>query len=133
MDVASLQELMAPLFPGTLGMKLREASGDRVLADLEVRPELCTVGGMLHGGALMSLADTLGAIGTLLHLPPGGRTTTIESSTKFLAAGKVGTTVTGECTALHRGRTTMVWQTFVRDPGGKLLGVVTQTQLVLAS
>jgi 1,4-dihydroxy-2-naphthoyl-CoA hydrolase len=131
MDVASLQAQMAPLFPGTLGLTLREASGERVVADLEVRPELCTLGGVLHGGALMGLADTLGAIGTLLHLPQGGRTTTIESSTKFLAAGKVGTTVTGECRALHRGRTTMVWQTFVRDPGGKLLGVVTQTQLVL--
>ena len=131
MDVATLQAQLAPLFPGTLGMQLREASGERVVADLTVTEAVCTVGGMLHGGALMSLADTLGAIGTILHLPPGGRTTTIESSTKFLAAAKLGTTVTGECTAFHRGRTTMVWQTLVRDPNGKLLGVVTQTQLVL--
>ena len=131
MDVANLQSQLAPLFPGTFGMQLRQADGERVIADLPVTEAVCTVGGMLHGGALMSLADTLGAIGTLVHLPPGGRTTTIESSTKFLAAARLGTTVTGECTALHRGRTTMVWQTFVRDAGGKLLAVVTQTQLVL--
>ena len=131
MDVANLQAQLAPLFPGTLGMQLRQADGERVVADLPVAEAVCTVGGMLHGGALMSLADTLGAIGTLVHLPPGGRTTTIESSTKFLAAARLGTTVTGACTALHRGRTTMVWQTFVRDAGGTLLAVVTQTQLVL--
>jgi uncharacterized protein (TIGR00369 family) len=79
----------------------------------------------------MAFADTLGAVGTFMNLPPGARTTTIESSTKFLRAAPVGSTVTGECTAFHRGRTTLVWQTLVKSAEGKLCGVVTQTQLVL--
>jgi uncharacterized protein (TIGR00369 family) len=96
-----------------------------------VRREICTTGDALHGGAIMAFADTLGAVGTIVNLPPGARTTTIESSTKFLAAAHLGDTVTGECTAFHRGRTTMVWQTLVKSSGGKLCAVVTQTQLVI--
>ncbi len=130
MTVASLQELLAPLFPGLIGIELVEATGDRVVAALKVRPDLCTTGEILHGGALMAFADTLGAVGTFLNLPKGGRTATIESSTKFIGAAPVGSTVIGECTAFHRGRTTMVWQTLVKSETGKLYGVVTQTQLV---
>jgi uncharacterized protein (TIGR00369 family) len=98
---------------------------------MAVRPDLCTTGGILHGGAAMAFADTLGAVGTFVNLPPGARTTTTDSSTKFLAAAPVGTTVTGECTPFHRGRTTMVWQTLVKSESGRLCAVVTQTQLVI--
>jgi uncharacterized protein (TIGR00369 family) len=130
-ELAELQQRIAPLFPGLMGLKLREVAQDRVLAELPVRPDLCTTGGILHGGAVMAFADTLGAIGTFMNLPAGKRTTTTDSSTKFIAAAKVGTVVSGESVALHRGRTTMVWQTSIRNAEGKLCAVVTQTQLVL--
>lgn len=130
-DRDKMQELLAPLFPGLMGVTLEELSQERVLASLEVRPDLCTAGGILHGGAYMAFADTLGAVGTVLNLPPGKRTTTTDSSTKFIAGAKVGTTVRGESVALHRGRTTQVWQTSIRNAEGKLCAVVTQTQLVL--
>jgi uncharacterized protein (TIGR00369 family) len=133
MKVASIQEVLDPLFPGLMGVQLTEASADRVAATLKVRPDLCTTGEILHGGAVMAFADTLGAVGTIMNLPEGKRTTTIESSTKFIGAARMGTTVTGECQAFHRGRTTMVWQTQIRTQEGKLCAVVTQTQLVLAS
>jgi uncharacterized protein (TIGR00369 family) len=130
---ASFQELFAPLFPGLMGMELLEVTADRVVASMRVRPDLCTTGEILHGGALMAFADTLGAIGAFVSLPAGARTTTVESSTKFVRGAPLGSTVAGECTALHRGRTTSVWQTFVRSEAGKLCAVVTQTQLTLAS
>ena len=98
---------------------------------LPVRPDLCTTGGILHGGACMAFADTLGAVGTFLNVPHGKRTTTTDSSTKFIGAAPVNTTVTGECLAFHRGRTTMVWQTTVKSAEGKLCAIVTQTQLLL--
>jgi uncharacterized protein (TIGR00369 family) len=79
----------------------------------------------------MAFADTLGAVGTILNLSEGARTTTTDSSTKFIAAAKVNTTVTGESIAIHRGRTTMVWQTSIKRADGKLCALVTQTQLVL--
>ncbi len=128
---ASLNERMASLFPGLLGIGITEVSPERVAATLVVRPDLCTVGGMLHGGALMAFADTLGAVGTFANLAEGKRTTTIDSSTKFIAGARVHSTVTAECVALHRGRTTMVWQTSIRSAEGRLCAVVTQTQLVL--
>ena len=114
-----------------MGLELTEVGPERVVATLAVRPDLCTTGGILHGGALMAFADTLGAVGTFVNLPAGKRTTTVESSTKFIGAAKAGSVVTGECTALHRGRTTMVWQTRITSDTGKLCGVVTQTQLVI--
>jgi len=132
MDIQSIQALIDPLLPGLLGIRLTEVTSERVLATLIVRPELCTAGGILHGGSVMAFADTLGAVGTVMNLPAGARTTTIESSTKFLASAPVGSTVTAECTAFHRGRTTMVWQTLIRNEAGKLCAVVTQTQLVIA-
>ena len=131
LDIATLQKLLAPLFPGLMGLEISEASPERIVATMRVRPNLCTTGESLHGGALMAFADTLGGVGTFVNLPPGKRTTTIESSTKFIGAARVGSVVTGECTALHRGRTTMVWQTRITSDAGKLCGVVTQTQLVI--
>jgi uncharacterized protein (TIGR00369 family) len=133
LDVASIQSLLQPLFPGLLGVRLVEATPERVLAELEVRPELGTTGGILHGGAYMALADTLGAVGTFLNMPPGRTTTTTDSSTKFMAGARIGSTVRAECVPLHRGRTTMVWQTSITNQQGKLCAVVTQTQLLLDS
>ena len=130
-DIDAMQKLLAPLFPGLMGVRLREVVADRVVAEMTVRDDLCTAGGILHGGASMAFADTLGAVGTLVNLAPGKRTTTTDSSTKFIAGARAGTTVTGESVALHRGRTTMVWQTSIRNADGKLCAVVTQTQLVL--
>jgi len=130
-DLADIQSVLEPLFPGLLGVRLSELALDRVVATLLVRAELCTTGGVLHGGAHMAFADTLGAVGTVLNLGAGKRTTTTDSSTKFIAAARLGSTVTGESIALHRGRTTMVWQTSIRSAEGRLCAVVTQTQLVL--
>ena len=130
-DIEAMQKLLEPLFPGLMGVRLREVAADRVFAEMPVRSDLCTAGGILHGGATMAFADTLGAVGTLVNLAPGKRTTTTDSSTKFIAGARAGTTVTGESVALHRGRTTMVWQTSIRNADGKLCAVVTQTQLVL--
>jgi 1,4-dihydroxy-2-naphthoyl-CoA hydrolase len=131
LETDSLQKIIDPLFPGLMGVRLLEVSQERVVAELAVRPDLCTAGGILHGGALMAFADTLGAVGTVMNLPRGKRTTTTDSSTKFIAGAPAGTTVVGECVALHRGRNTQVWQTTIRSREGKLCAVVTQTQLVL--
>ncbi|HVZ46296.1 MAG TPA: PaaI family thioesterase [Ramlibacter sp.] len=131
MPLDSIQQILDPLFPGLMGVKLLEATPERVTAELRVRPDLCTAGGILHGGAFMAFADTLGAVGTVLNMPAGKRTTTTDSSTKFIGGAKVDTTVTAECLALHRGRTTQVWQTTIRSAEGRLCAVVTQTQLIL--
>ena len=130
-DLAQLQRLLEPLFPGLMGVRLVEVAPDRVLAEMAVRSDLCTAGGILHGGATMAFADTLGAVGTFVNLQAGHGTTTTDSSTKFMAGAKSGTTVRGESIALRRGRTTMVWQTSITNEAGKLCAVVTQTQLVL--
>jgi 1,4-dihydroxy-2-naphthoyl-CoA hydrolase len=130
-DLVSIQQLLDPLFPGLMGVRIVGLAPDRVVAEMTVRADMCTSGGILHGGACMAFADTLGAVGTVLNLAAGKRTTTTDSSTKFIAAARIDTTVTGECLALHRGRTTMVWQTSVRAADGRLCAVVTQTQLVL--
>ena len=127
----SVQQILQPLFPGLLGIELSEVAPERVLASMQVRPDMCTTGEVLHGGAIMAFADTLGAVATFVNLPKGARTTTIESKTNFLGAAPVGTRVSGECTPFHRGRTTMVWQTLVKAESGKLCAVVTQTQMVL--
>ena len=127
----SIQAIFQPLLPGLLGIELSEVGPERVVASMRVRPELCTTGEVLHGGAIMAFADTLGAVATFANLPKGARTTTIESKTNFLGAAPAGTRVSGECTPFHRGRTTMVWQTLVKTEAGKLCAVVTQTQMVL--
>ena len=129
--IAFIQELIKPLLPGLMGMQLTEVTPERIIASMEVRPDLCTVGEILHGGALMAFADTLGGIATFVNLERGARTTTIESKTNFLGAMPVGTRIIGECTPLHRGKTTMVWQTHVKSENGKLCAVVIQTQMVL--
>ena len=131
MDLQALQARIAPMFPGTMGVQLTSVAPERVVATMLVTPGLCTAGEILHGGAYMAFADALGAIGTVVNLQAGQTTTTTDSSTKFIAGAKVGSTVRGECVALHRGRTTQVWQTSVFNADGRLCAVVTQTQLVL--
>src|SRR6185503_4874605 len=110
-----MQQAIKPLFPGLMGVEIKEATPDRIVATMLVRPDLCTAGGVLHGGAYMAFADTIGAVGTVVNLPPGARTTTIESKTNFLGAAPVNTRVTAESTPLHRGKTTQVWQTMIRS------------------
>jgi 1,4-dihydroxy-2-naphthoyl-CoA hydrolase len=127
-DVAEAQ----PPFGRWLGMKLVHISPDRVVAELTVREEMTNRNGVLHGGAVMALADNMGGTATFLNLPPGAATTTIESKTNFFAACPLGETITTETTPLHRGRTTMVWQTRITRADGKLAALVTQTQMVLA-
>lgn len=130
-QAAAMQQRVSGFFPETLGITFVTVTADKVVAQMEIRDNLCTVPGILHGGAVMAFADTLGAVGTAINLPTGAGTTTIESKTNFFAAGRAGTVVTGECVPLHRGRRTMVWQTNVRSPEGKIIAQVTQTQMVL--
>ena len=118
-------------FAKLLGIKLTAAAPERVVAEMVVREDLCTIPAVLHGGALMALADTLGACATVLNLHAGVGTTTIESKTNFLAPAPMGSVVTAECSAIHRGRRTMVWQTRITGANGRLLGIVMQTQMVL--
>ena len=130
MDPNAINERMKGTLAAHLGMRVVEASPERVLAELPIRDELRTVGGALHGGTLMAFADTMGAVATIVNLPAGATTTTLESKTNFFAAGRSGT-VRAETTPLHRGRRTMVWQTRVTDESGRLLALTTQTQMVL--
>ena len=114
-----------------LGVRFVEATKERVVAELDIRDQLRTVGGSLHGGTLMALADTVGATATALNLPEGATTTTLESKTNFFAAGRAGT-VRAVSVPLHRGRRTMVWETRVSDASGRLLSLTIQTQMVIA-
>jgi uncharacterized protein (TIGR00369 family) len=133
MSPAAVQKVIAAQFPGLLGVELLEVGPERVVGRMPVRAEICTVGGILHGGAIMGFADTLGAVGTFMNQTPDSRTTTIESSTRFLSAAPAGAVLTGESVALHKGRTTMVWQTTIRREDGRLCAIVSQTQLMMES
>ena len=114
------------------GVTFTEAEKDRVVARMPVRPDLCTLGHTLHGGAIMALADSVGAAATVINLPEDAKgTTTIESKTNFIGGAKEGTSVIATATPVHRGRRTQVWQTRVETDEGKLVALVTQTQMVL--
>ncbi len=114
------------------GVRFVEASPERVVATMVVRPDLCTLNHTVHGGALMALADSVGAAATVINLPPDAKgTTTVESKTNFIGGAKEGTTITATATPVHRGRRTQVWQTRVEGEDGKLVAVVTQTQMIL--
>lgn len=126
-----MQARMAGQLPDLLGIRLVSVEPDKLVAQLTVRPEICTAGGILHGGSVMAFADTLGAIATVVNLPEGKGTTTLESKTNFFRPSPVGSTVTGTSIPLHRGRRTMTWQTQITTEDGKLVAVVTQTQMVL--
>ncbi len=114
------------------GVTFTEAHPDRVVARMLVRSDLCTLNHTIHGGAVMALADSVGAAATVVNLPEDAKgTTTIESKTNFIGGAKEGATVIATASPIHRGRRTQVWQTRVETDDGKLVAVVTQTQLVL--
>ncbi len=131
-DPAELTERHKGCLPELLGVRFTEATKDRIVAELSIRDALKTFGGRLHGGAIMAFADTVAATATVLNLPPGASTTTLESKTNFFAAARDGVT-RAETTPLHRGKSTMVWQTRVTDASGRLLAQVIQTQMVLSA
>jgi uncharacterized protein (TIGR00369 family) len=122
---------LQPPFAELMGMKITHLAQDKVEAELVVRAELNNRFGIMHGGAIMALADNLGGTATMANLPAGARTATIESKTNFFAAIPVGDTAYAQCTPLHRGRSTMVWQTRITRSDGKLCALVTQTQIVI--
>jgi uncharacterized protein (TIGR00369 family) len=113
-----------------LGIRFVQTEKDRVVAELDVRPELLTTTGALHGGTLMAFADTIGAAGTAVNLESGQSTATLESKTNFFAAAFNGV-VRAESTPLHKGKRTHVWQTRITDENGKLLSLTIQTQVIL--
>ena len=128
--LARVQQEMLP-FAKLLGIEFTNASADRIVARMTVREDLCTRPAVLHGGAERVGQSHDGATGTIVNLPAGAATTTIESKTNFVAPAPAGTQVIGEATPVHRGRRTMIWQTRVTTPEGRLIALVTQTQLVL--
>jgi 1,4-dihydroxy-2-naphthoyl-CoA hydrolase len=128
--LARLRQLPLP-FAELIGIEYVAAAPDRVVGEMVVRDDLCTRPAILHGGAIMAFADTLGAAGAFLNLPEGAGTTTIESKTNFLGPAALGARVRGEATPVHRGRRTQVWQTRVTTGDGRLVALVTQTQMVL--
>jgi len=128
--LAKINERSLP-FAKMLGIEYVSATADKVVGAMVVREELCTLPAVLHGGAVMAFADTLGAVATILNLPDGKHTTTIESKTNFLAPAPLGMKITGECLPIHRGKRTMVWQTRISTPEGRLVALVTQTQMVV--
>lgn len=128
--LARAQERMPPLSK-LLGVTLTSMSPERITAELVARPDLGNGSNILHGGAYMAFADYLGALGTVLNLRKGQTTTTIESKTNFFAPAPIGSTIVGESVPLHRGRRTNVWQTRITNAEGRLLAMVTQTQMVI--
>jgi len=131
-DPGTIAQGWKGLLPDLLGIELIETAPERVTARLLVRPDLCTLGGVMHGGALMAFADNLGGTAATANLPAsGGSTATIESKTNFFAGIPEGDVAKAECTPLHRGRTTTVWQTRITRGDGKLAAIVTQTQLMM--
>jgi uncharacterized protein (TIGR00369 family) len=119
-------------FSSLMGIEILERTKEKVVGRMVVRDDLCTSGSILHGGAYMAFADTLGAIGAVMNLPQGAGTTTLESKTNFFRGAPAGSTVTATATPLHVGRRSSVWQTRITNDEGKLMALVTQTQMVLA-
>jgi uncharacterized protein (TIGR00369 family) len=130
MDLDELQRSL-PGIGEFLGMRFTRVEQESVAAEMTVRREHCNPSNTIHGGAIMALADTLGAVGTWVNLNQGQDTTTIESKTNFFAPAPIGTVLTAESVPLHRGRRTHVWETRLTRPDGRLVAKVTQTQLVL--
>jgi uncharacterized protein (TIGR00369 family) len=125
-----LTDNMLP-FASHIGVEFISAEKSKLVARLTVRPELCTRPAVLHGGAIMAFADTVAAAGAILNLPDGAWTTTIESKTNFITPAPTGVIVTALATPVHLGRRTMIWQSRLTLPEGKLVALVTQTQMVL--
>ena len=123
-------QLQPPLVD-LLGIKITHISTEKVTAEIAVTETVANRNGAMHGGVVMALADNLGGTAAVANLPKGGRTATIESKTNFFAAVPLGDTAYAECTPLHRGRTTTVWQTKITRRDGRLCALVTQTQIVI--
>ena len=119
-------------FSRHVGLKITSYSPDKIEGEIVTGPHHSNRAGLMHGGAIMTMADTMGGLGTTANLPEGSATVTIESKTNFFSGVPIGDTARAECTPLHRGRTTMVWQTRIMRGDGKLAAIVTQTQLVIA-
>src|ERR1700744_63993 len=131
MPLEKIQSLKMP-FAELMGVNFIEAEKDRVVARMLVREDLCTLSHTIHGGAVMALADSVGAAATVINLPEDAKgTTTIESKTNFIGGAKEGSAVIATATPVHRGRRTQVWQTRLETEDGKLVAIVTQTQMVL--
>jgi 1,4-dihydroxy-2-naphthoyl-CoA hydrolase len=130
-SLQQMETVLAQMFPKVLGLKMVEANKDRIRAELMVTGDILTTGQTLHGGAIMTLGDFLGAAGTFLNLPPGAGTTTLESKTNFISAAKVGEKVIATAEPVHKGKSTQVWRTTIAREDGRLIAMVTQTQMVL--
>jgi len=130
--LAKLQSIRLP-FADLIGIRFTSAALDRITGEMDVREDLCTRPDILHGGVIMSFADTLGAAATVLNLQTGAGTTTLESKTNFIASAPLGAKILGECTPIHRGRRTQVWQTRITLEDGRLVALVTQTQMALVN
>ena len=131
MPLEKIQSMKMP-FAELKGVIFIEADKDRVVARMLVRPDLCTVSHSIHGGAIMAFADSVGAAATVINLPEDAKgTTTIESKTNFIGGAREGATIIATATPIHRGRRTQVWQTRLETEDGKLVAIVTQTQMVL--
>ena len=131
MPLEKIQSMKLP-FAELKGVSFVEADQDHVVARMKVRPDLCTLNNLLHGGAIMAFADSVGAAATVINLPEDAKgTTTLESKTNFIGGAKEGAVVIAIATPIHRGRRTQVWQTRLETEDGKLVAVVTQTQMVL--
>ena len=119
-------------FAELLGIEFISAEADALAARMLIRPDLCTIGGIAHGGAIMSFADTLGAAAAFISLPVDAKgTTTVESKTNFVASAPAGSTVVGRTTLIHRGTKTQIWQTLVATEDEKLVALIVQTQINL--
>jgi len=131
MDIAARMQRELPPLPRWMAISVTVAEPERIVAEMTIREELCTLGKIAHGGAIMAFADTVGAIGTMVNLREGQGTTTVESKTNFFAASPIGMRLIAEATPLHRGRRTQVWETRISNEQGRLIAKVTQTQMVL--
>ncbi len=131
MDTAARMQRELPPLPRWMGITVTVAEPERVAAELTIREDLCTLGEIAHGGAIMAFADTVGAIGTMVNLREGQTTTTLESKTNFFSASPTGARLVAEAIPLHRGRRTQVWETRISNEQGRLVAKVTQTQMVL--
>ncbi|WJR75251.1 PaaI family thioesterase [Bradyrhizobium sp. NP1] len=119
-------------FAELMGVTFTEADRGRVVARITVRPDLCTLHHTIHGGAIMALADSVGAAATVINLPEDAKgTTTLESKTNFIGGVREGAVVVATATPVHRGRRTQVWQIRLETEDGKLVAIITQTQMVL--
>ena len=120
-----------PNFAHLLGFRLLSTDPDALVAEVAVTTELSNRNGVMHGGAIMAMADNLGGTATMINLPAGKTTTTIESKTNFMRPIRIGDVATARAVPIHKGRKTMIWQTTITRGDGKVAAIVTQTQMII--